>query len=215
MSESTRDLILFEADFARPLGELVSPPEVLEWLAGRGEPGVSGGGTEAVNKAVRTMLREGGFKPSGRSKPASEYLQRAVQEGALSSINLAVDLCNVVSYHSGLPISVVDLDRAQAPFSVAVCPEGASTEKSSYVFNSSGQSIDLAGLLCLHDAQGPCANAVKDSQRTKTSASTTRTLVVIWGSNQLPGHTAKTFGWYKQLLEQYSGKGSAAVRVLI
>ena len=43
---------------------------------------------------------------------------------------------------------------------VGVAPAGAS-----YVFNASGQAIDLGGLLCLFDADGPCANAVKDAQR--------------------------------------------------
>jgi hypothetical protein len=39
-------------------------------------------------------------------------------------------------------------------------------ERSTYVFNQSGQTIDVAGLLCLFDSDGPCGNAVKDSQRT-------------------------------------------------
>lgn len=43
---------------------------------------------------------------------------RASAEGALGSINAAVDACNVVSLHSGLPISVVDLERAKAPLSI-------------------------------------------------------------------------------------------------
>ena len=60
---------------------------------------------------VRNLLRHGGFKPSGRSKPASEYLISAVEKGRLGSINAAVDCCNVASLHSGLPISVVDVGR--------------------------------------------------------------------------------------------------------
>ena len=33
--------------------------------------------------------------------------------------------------------------------------------------HASGQAIDVSGLLCLFDAEGPCANGVKDSQRFK------------------------------------------------
>ena len=84
--------------------------------------------------------------------------------------------CNAVSLHSGLPISVVDLDRAHAPFRIGVAPSG-----SSYVFNASGQEIDLGGLLCLFDADGPCGNAVRDAQRTKTRDETRATLSVVWG----------------------------------
>jgi DNA/RNA-binding domain of Phe-tRNA-synthetase-like protein len=150
---------------------------------------------DAVRAAVRDLLRHGGYKPTGRGKPSAEYLVRAVSEGALGAINAAVDACNAVSLHSGLPISVVDLDRAQAPLHVAVAPAGAR-----YVFNASGQEIDLGGLLCLFDAEGPCANAVKDAQRTKTGPATTRTLSVIWGTHALAGRAAAAEAWYRDLL---------------
>jgi DNA/RNA-binding domain of Phe-tRNA-synthetase-like protein len=109
-----------------------------------------------------------------------------------------VDVCNVVSLHSGLPISVVDLDRARGPFRIGLAPAGAS-----YVFNSSGQVIDVGGLLCLFDADGPCANAVKDAQRTKTTPETRRTLSVIWGTSALPGRADRAEAWYRELLEQH------------
>jgi len=146
---------------------------------------------------VRHLLRHGGFKPAGRSKPASEYLIKAVEESKLSSINVAVDACNVVSLHSGLPISVVDLDCARPPFRVGLASQG-----SSYVFNMSGQTIDLTGLLCLFDAEGPCANAVKDAQRTKTGPETRRTLSLIWGTAALPDRADQVESWYRSLLEK-------------
>jgi hypothetical protein len=68
------------------------------------------------------------------------------------------------------------------------------------VFNASGQEIDLAGLLCLFDAEGPCANAVKDAQRTKTGPATTRTLSILWGARALPGRAAEAAAWYRGLL---------------
>jgi hypothetical protein len=70
------------------------------------------------------------------------------------------------------------------------------------MFNASGQTIDLGGLLCLFDADGPCANAVKDAQRTKTGADTRHTLSLIWGSVHLPGRAAQAEAWYRTLLEQ-------------
>jgi DNA/RNA-binding domain of Phe-tRNA-synthetase-like protein len=154
---------------------------------------------------VRALLRQGGFKPTGRSKPASEYLLKAVRDNQLSSINLAVDACNVVSLHSGLPISVVDLDRAREPFRVGIAPAGAS-----YVFNPSGQTIDLSGLLCLFDAEGPCANAVKDAQRTKTTDATHRTLSLLWGTTALSGRAAAAETWYRSLLQQHGATTEGA-----
>jgi DNA/RNA-binding domain of Phe-tRNA-synthetase-like protein len=189
------DLRAFVTHFLRPLGQMPSPPE-LQALLSLDAPAPLHS-DDNVREKVRQLLRHGGFKPTGRSKPAAEYLIKAVGEGRLASINVAVDVCNVVSLHSGLPISVVDLDRARAPFRVAVAPPGTS-----YVFNVSGQTIDVGGLLCLFDADGPCANAVKDAQHTKTDAATQRTLALVWGSIALRGRADQTVAWYRTLLEQ-------------
>jgi DNA/RNA-binding domain of Phe-tRNA-synthetase-like protein len=159
--------------------------------------------SESVRNAVRALLRHGGYKPAGRGKPASEYLRRAAEEGSFPRINLAVDACNVVSLWSGLPISVVDLDRAEPPLRVGIAGDV------SYVFNTAGQEIKVAGLLCLHDAGGPCANAVKDALRTKTHDGTRRTLSLVWGTNALPGHTQTVVARYRELLERAGATTSA------
>jgi len=150
---------------------------------------------EAVRVAVRDMLRHGGYKPTGRGKPASEYLVRAASESALRSIDLAVDLGNVTSLHSGLPISVVDLDRAEPPFRIEVAAKGER-----YAFNAAGQEIDLGGLVCLFDSSGPCANAVKDSQRTKTTPETRHTLSIVWGVAGHEGRLDSAVAWYREML---------------
>lgn len=188
------DAVTFETTFSGPL--VASSPELLAFLSESAAVPLSSG--DDVRSAVRDLLRKGGFKPTGRSKPASEYVLNATREGRLSGINIAVDICNIVSLHSGLPISVIDLDKATPPFQIGVCPMGVD-----YVFNASGQSIDIGGLLCLNDALGPCANAVKDAQRTKTDADTRRTLTVIWGTKALPERSQRAFQWYKSLLEQH------------
>jgi DNA/RNA-binding domain of Phe-tRNA-synthetase-like protein len=187
------DAAVFTTEFAQPMEALGQRAELLALLKPDAKAPLTSDDT--VRGAVRDLLRHGGYKPTGRGKPASEYLIRAVGEGALGSINAAVDCCNVASLHSGLPISVVDLALAAEPFRI-----GLATEGTTYVFNASGQTIDVAGLLCLFDAQGACANAVKDSQRTKTSPKTTKTLSVIWGTRALAGRTQRTFDWYAELL---------------
>jgi DNA/RNA-binding domain of Phe-tRNA-synthetase-like protein len=185
----------FTTELPAPLGELATPRLVLDALLLDAPAPV--GHDEALRVAVRDLLRHGGYKPTGRGKPASEYLVRAATEGALGSINAAVDVCNAVSLHSGFPISVVDLDRARGPFRIAIAPTGAS-----YVFNASGQEIDLGGLLCLWDAGGPCANAVRDAQRTKTTAETRSTLSVIWGCAGFEEPLNAAEQWYRALLAE-------------
>lgn len=189
----------FTTRFPAPLAELPTPDETLRLLQADATAPLRR--DEAVRTAVRDLLRHGGYKPTGRGKPASEYLVRAAGENALGPINLAVDVCNAVSLHSGLPISVVDLDLARPPFRIAVAPAGAS-----YLFNASGQEIDLGGLLCLFDAVGPCANAVRDAQRTKTRPQTVHTLSVVWGPAGHESRVAEAEAWYRELLERAGGR---------
>jgi len=189
------DALAFTSTFPGPLSSLPSPEWITEFLKPIAQAPLSCDGAD--RSLVRDMLRHGGYKPTGRGKPASEYLLREASMTGLRPINVAVDACNAVSLHSGLPISVVDLDRAKAPFRIGIAPEG-----SAYVFNSSGQTIDLSGLLCLFDAESPCANAVKDAQRTKTNADTRRTLSILWGAKALGDRTARAFAWYRELLER-------------
>lgn len=189
------DAAVFVTALPHPLGEIASPDWLTERLSLDADAPVAP--RDELRTDVRDMLRHGGFKPSGRNKPASEYLVRAAGRGRLGTINAVVDVCNVVSLHSGLPISVIDLDRAVAPLYIAVADEDAH-----YVFNPSGQEIRVGGLVCLHDADGPVANAVKDSQRTKTDDATHRTLSVVWGVQSDPERTAHALRWYRELLEQ-------------
>lgn len=185
----------FTTTLPRPLSGMPSPQALLELL--RLDATAPLARDEQVRSDVRDLLRVGGYKPTGRGKPASEYLVRAAEEGGLRSINLVVDACNAVSLHSGLPISVVDTELARAPFRIGVAGEDVT-----YVFNASGQEIDVAGLLCLFDADGACANAVKDSQRTKTRDETRTTLSVIWGMNAHAPRLDHATAWYRKLLEE-------------
>jgi DNA/RNA-binding domain of Phe-tRNA-synthetase-like protein len=187
----------FTTTFARPLGEHDSPHTGLL----RDDASAPLRRDEPLRHAVRDMLRHGGYKPTGRGKPASEYLVRAAADGVLSSINAAVDACNAVSLHSGFPISVVDLDRLATPLRIVEAPAGTA-----YVFNPAGHVIDVAGLPCLFDSDGACANAVRDSQRTKTSAATVRTLSVIWGPAGFEDRMAAAQAWYRALLGSAGGE---------
>lgn len=193
------DLHAFVTRLPAPLVDLKTPDSVLGFFQADAPAPLTS--SDEVRSTIRDLLRHGGYRPTGRGKPASEYLIRAAGEGTLSSINLVVDVCNAVSLHSGLPISVVDVDLLAGDLQADLRVDIAAAD-AAYVFNRSGQTMDVGGLICLADAEGPCANAVKDSQRTKTSDQTTRTLSLIWGSNRLPGRTAETAAWYHQLLAQ-------------
>ena len=150
---------------------------------------------DSIKNAIRELLRHTGFKPAGRAKPSSEYLLRSFQENSFPEVNIAVDTGNIVSLYSGIPLSVIDQSKVQEPFSICIGKSGEN-----YQFNKSGQTIDIGGMLCFCDASGPCANPVKDSQRTKTYGTTTDTLTILWGSKTVSEQVAKAFEWYADLL---------------
>jgi len=184
--------------FAAPLVETPTPASILAVLEPQATAPICT--SETVRAEVRALLRHGGFKPAGRSKPASEYLHAVHEDGAFPAINAAVDTCNAVSLHSGLPISLVDVERVEGPLRIAIAPPGTS-----YVFNPSGQVIDVGGLVCLFDARGPTGTPVKDAQRTKTHDGTRAALAVVWGTRALPGRTAKAIAWYRELAAAIPG----------
>jgi DNA/RNA-binding domain of Phe-tRNA-synthetase-like protein len=195
----------FTTVFPGPLGSRPVVPEVLDLL--RLDAPAPLERDEELRTRVRDMLRVWGHKPAGRGKPASEYLVRAVGQGDLGPINVAVDICNVVSLHSGFPIALVDPARARPPFRVARGPEDGH-----YVFNASGQEMSLKGLICLFDAQGPCGNPVKDAQRVKTGEETTETLTVVWGVAGYEARREAAVAWYQELLESV-GASVRTVRI--
>jgi len=195
--------VVFTCRFPNGLTE-PSSPGLCEFLSADAPAPLTVG--EENKKIVRDLLRHGGFKPAGRSKPACEYLIKAAAGGFLSPINKAVDVCNVASLHSGLPISVVDLDRVEGSLSVKIA-----MKEENYIFNASGQVMDIGGLVCLGDSIGPCANAVKDSQRTKTHDGTTFCLYLIWGTSGLPGLAARVADWAERLLLE---EGASEIRRL-
>lgn len=193
--------VAIETTFSEQLGQLKTDPAIIKMLDNQWASPIQS--DENTKSQVRNVLRHGGYKPTGRGKPASEYLIKAVDQGRLSSINPAVDILNVVSLHSGFPISVVDAALAPAPLLIDIA--GTGTE---YVFNASGQTIKLDGLVCLFDKTGPCANGVKDSQRTKTSEATVKTISIIWGAQSLKDQVGQTARWYLELLKEHGAKAN-------
>jgi DNA/RNA-binding domain of Phe-tRNA-synthetase-like protein len=162
-----------------------------------------------VKKSVRDLLRHGKYKPTGRGKPACEYLLNAAREGRFPRINNLVDINNLVSLETQLPISLIDVGLAKSDrFRVR---RGRAGEK--YVFNSGGQEIDLEDLLLVSHlpADVPCANPVKDSMATKLIDASSDVLAVIYAPLSLKPLLSRATDRFASALDAWSG-GKVAAR---
>jgi len=166
---------------------------------------------EAVRTAVRDVLRVGGYKPTGRGKPASEYLVGAARESGLPRVNNLVDINNLVSLVTALPISIFDSDLLGDD---GVVRFGQAGER--YPFNASGQVMDIAGIPVVCRGSGePAGNAVKDSMLAKVGPSTANVTAVLYGSTKLaPGHLEHASRQMADLLTEFAFATACRVSII-
>lgn len=158
---------------------------------------------EGRTRQVRDLLRRGKYKPTGRGKPASEYLLAAAREDRFPRISAAVDACNLVSLSTLLPISLVDLDRAgTTELAIRMGRAGES-----YVFNAGGQVIDLEDLLlvALRPEDRATANPVKDSMATKLGEDARNVCAVIYAPPALASDAARAAEALAGALRDHAG----------
>lgn len=193
--------------WVRARGCMVGPsPDALATEVSRAVASVLDRGAEISTSrraAVRGLLRYGRYKPTGRGKPASEYLLNAALEGRFPTINNLVDVNNLASIESLLPISLVDAGLAGTD--LFRLRRGRPGE--SYVFNPSGQVLDLEDLLLLArlPSDVPCATPVKDSQATKTHTGTAEALGVVYAPAPLAREARLAAERMAVLFEAYCG----------
>lgn len=134
-------------------------------------------------ESVRALLRKGGYKPSGRNKPAQEYLLRCVREGSgLPSILPAVDVLNACSLQFGLPISMLGRRYFEK-----ICRLRIGLPEETFIFNSGGQELGLEGLIvCAGGSDGrvPLGTPVKDSMAGKITQEDKDVVCVIYGNRE-------------------------------
>lgn len=137
---------------------------------------------DKMQKGVRSLLRGFGFHPSGRSRPASEFLFKDLtNRGCFNFINNIVDINNHMSLKTNLPISVFDLDKSGYDLCIRI-----GEDDESYVFNQQGQSISLKKLLIVaKTGQEAIGSPVKDSQATKVFEEAKDIVFVVYTSSTL------------------------------
>jgi DNA/RNA-binding domain of Phe-tRNA-synthetase-like protein len=193
-----------------------SPPELAERIAHVVERTKAAGEAdiESVRSAVRGMLRHGRYKPTGRAKPASEYLVAAAREDRFPAVNNLVDVNNLISLEFLLPISIIDLGRIEGVPRRFALRRGRPGE--SYVFNSAGQAIDLCDLLLVAHLPDdvPCANPVKDCMATKVSSATREAMGVVYAPRALEARLVEALSAMGDALRRWSGSVEVVTRTV-
>ncbi|MEP0813422.1 MAG: hypothetical protein HRF49_01995 [bacterium] len=157
----------------------------IEQLAADILAGKSGISDDAKSK-VRNMLKIDGFSPSGRNRPASEYLLRELERtGKFKYINNVVDINNYISLKTALPISIFDTGKMAGAMVIRTGNVGEA-----YVFNPEGQIIDVKRMIVCCEEQPdytsiPFGSPIKDSMYSKVNPGCNQVLGVIYSTPQL------------------------------
>lgn len=197
-----RPALIWAEGIAPPLATQTYPAFLVESIENAKRTGETAIPPE-TRQRVRRMLRFGKYRASGRGKPASEFLLRAALDDAFPSVNGPVNVNNAISLESGFPGSIFDEALSGRRL---LLRRGRVDE--SYVFNPSGQSIDLRDLLlvCRRSDSGwqPCGNPVKDSMATKIRPETKNVLAILYVPIDEPEDSAKRWAArYAELLHSH------------
>ncbi len=137
---------------------------------------------DQLREGSRDILRNGKYRPTGRGKPASEYLLREAIAGQFPRINAMVDINNYISLKYMVPISLWDVELAKTK---SYCFRLGKPGES-YIFNATGQILDLEDLVCgvaiQNGTEQPIVTPVKDSLATKTTDQSRHVVYAVYYS---------------------------------
>jgi DNA/RNA-binding domain of Phe-tRNA-synthetase-like protein len=148
--------------------EVTPPREDFELEVKRTVQAARSGNVGPANRA-REMYRRFGVDPT-RQRPSSEALLRRLKKGEpFPRINSLVDVANAMSVQLQVPVGLYDLDKVKGDG--LVIRLGAEAE----TYGGIGKEVvNVAGRICVADAEGPCGNPTSDSQRTMITTATER-----------------------------------------
>jgi len=158
--------------------------------------------------ATRVAYKALGKDPA-RYRGSAEALARRVIAGkGLPQINAVVDVINVVSVESRLPVGLYDLAYVSGDI---VFRAGRAGE----TYKGIGKyDLNLEGLPVFCDAVGPHGSPTSDSERTMVTAETKRVVAIIvsfGGSGPLERWTQRMIA----LLERYASARECEVSIVI
>jgi DNA/RNA-binding domain of Phe-tRNA-synthetase-like protein len=158
---------------------------------------------EATRAAYKTL----GKDPARYRNSAEALLRRVVGGKGLPVINAVVDVINLVSVESRLPVGLYDLGHVVGEI---VFRSGRAGE----TYKGIGKyDLNLEGLPVFVDTVGPHGSATSDSERTMVTARTREVLAVIvsfGGAENLERWTQRLGG----LLQQYASGTEMVTKIV-
>src|SRR5258708_9634594 len=148
--------------------EVTEPREDFELEVKRATQAVRNGDVADAAPA-RALYRRFGIDPT-RVRPSSEALMRRLKKGEpLPRINSLVDVANALSVQLQVPVGLYDLGKVGGD--ELVIRLGAEGERYTGIGK---ERVNVAGRICVADAEGPCGNPSSDSARTMITTDTER-----------------------------------------
>jgi DNA/RNA-binding domain of Phe-tRNA-synthetase-like protein len=148
--------------------EVTPPRDDFELEVARTIQVAKSGDVPAAGRA-RELYRRFGLDPT-RVRPSSEALLRRLKKGEpLPRINSLVDVANAMSVQLQVPVGLYDLDKVKG--GELVIRLGADGEGYTGIGK---EKVNVAGRICVADAEGPCGNPSADSARTMITTDTER-----------------------------------------
>jgi DNA/RNA-binding domain of Phe-tRNA-synthetase-like protein len=146
--------------------EVTPPRDDFELEVKRATQAVRSGAVGSFDRA-RELYRRFGTDPT-RMRPSSEALMRRIKKGEpLPRINSLVDVANALSVQLQVPVGLYDLGRVKGEeLVIRLGQDGESYE------GIGKQKVNVAGRICVADAEGPCGNPSADSARTRITTDT-------------------------------------------
>lgn len=151
-------------------------------------------------RSVRAMFRAWGLDPA-RYRPSSEALLRRVVQGkGLYFVSNVVDVCNLCSIESRLPVGLYDATSLRPPVTFRL---GRAGEK----YDGIGRHVwHLEGRPVLADAEGPFGSPISDSVRTRITAATAAIATTIFAPATSERAVLElTVERYARRLERFAG----------
>lgn len=148
--------------------EVTAPREDFELEVKRAMQAARSGEVASTDRA-RELYRRFGTDPT-RTRPSSEALLRRLRKGeGLPRVNSLVDVANAMSVQLQVPVGLYDLDKVKGDeLVIRLGVKGETYE------GIGKEHVNVAGRICVADAEGPCGNPSADSARTMITTSTER-----------------------------------------